>query len=256
MASIELQSGYAMPLLGLGTWQLHDSQCAEVVERALDMGYRHIDTAHMYGNQEAVGSGFRRSRLNRGEVFITTKIWRDSLGYDQVLRQFQQCLDMLQLEYVDLLLIHWPNDAVPLEETLGAFEQLHAAGQVRSIGVSNFSNEEVDQAQQLARVPICVNQLEFHVGEFQEAVWRHCCERQVALTAHRPLGIGKLADDATLAAIGMVHGKSAAQVALRWLVQRQIVAIPKASSVAHLQANKDIFSWALDEEQMQRLDRL
>ncbi len=256
MSSVKLASGCDLPLLGLGTWELRGDQCTEVVERALDMGYRHIDTAHMYRNQDAVGQGLKQSGINREDVFITTKIWQDALRYDQVMKQFQTCLDLLQVEYVDLLLIHWPNETVPLEETLRAFDEIQAADRARHIGVSNFSNEQVDRAIQLAQAPICNNQVEFHVGHFQESVWRHCRDHGVVVTAHRPLAVGAIANDATLARIGGDHNKSAAQVALRWLVQRQIIAIPKASSEAHLQDNMDIFSWTLDEEEMKRIDRL
>ncbi len=256
MSSIKLASGCEMPLLGLGTWELRGTQCTEVVKRALDMGYRHIDTAHMYKNQDAVGQGLRQSGIDREDVFITTKIWQDALHYDQVMKQFQTCLDLLEVTYVDLLLIHWPNDAVPLEETLRAFDEIQATGRTRHIGVSNFSNTQLDQAIQLAQAPIYTNQVECHVGQFQESVWQHCRAHEVVVTAHRPLAVGAAANDATLTEIGAAHNKSAAQVALRWLVQRNIVAIPKASSEAHLRDNMDIFSWTLDEAEMQRIDRL
>lgn len=254
MTSITLPSGKAMPLLGLGTWELRGDQCAEVVELALGMGYRHIDTAHMYRNQEAVGKGIRNAGTAREELFITTKIWQDALRYDQVLSQFQTCLDQLQVDYVDLLLIHWPNEAVPLEETLRAFDEIQASGRSRHIGVSNFSNEQLDRAIALADAPICNNQIEFHVGRFEEAEWRHCTDRGVVVTAHRPLAVGAIANDAVLTEIGGTYGKTAAQTALRWLVQRNVVAIPKASSGPHLRDNMDIFSWTLSEADMVRID--
>lgn len=256
MSSIKLASGCAMPLLGLGTWELRDKPCTEVVDKALNMGYRHVDTAFMYRNQEAVGKGLRQSGIDREDIFLTTKIWNDALEYDQVMVQFQTCLDMLQTECVDLLLIHWPNESVPLKETLRAFDEIQAAGRARHIGVSNFSNIQVDQALQLAQAPICTNQVEFHVGHFEQSVWRHCTERGVVLTAHRPLAVGAAAKDVTLAKIGGKHSKSAAQVALRWLVQRQIVAIPKSSTESHLRDNMDIFSWTLDQEEMDQIDQL
>ena len=256
MSSIALPSGYEIPLLGLGTWELRGTQCAEVVERALHMGYRHIDTAYMYKNQDAVGQGLRKSGIRREDIFLTTKIWQDALRYDQVMAQFQTCMDQLKVDYVDLLLIHWPNEAVPLGETLRAFDEIQATGQTRHIGVSNFSNAQVDQAIQLAQAPICTNQVECHVSHFQGSEWQHCTNNGVVLTAHRPLAVGAAANDATLAEIGAARSKSAAQVALRWLVQRQIIAIPKASSEAHLRDNMDIFLWALTEGEMQRIDRL
>ena len=256
MSSIELASGHAMPLLGLGTWDLRGKACEAVVPLALEMGYRHIDTAHMYENQVEVGRGLRASGVERGEVFVTSKIWRDSLEYDKVHKQFAACLEMLAMDYVDLLLVHWPNDSVPLAETLKAFDEIAASGQARSIGVSNFSAALIDEAQELASAPIVNNQIELHVGNVDVALFAHCQQRKVSVTAYRPLAKGVAAGDVVLGEIGGKHGKSAAQVALRWLVQKGIVAIPKASSEEHLRANMDIFDWALEEEEMGRLDRL
>ena len=256
MSSITLASGRAMPLLGLGTWELRGAKCTDVVERALNMGYRHIDTAHMYQNQDAVGKGLKQSGIDREAVFVTTKIWHDSLRYHQVMVQFQTCLDLLQTDYVDLLLIHWPNEAVPLEETLRAFDEIQLSGRVHQIGVSNFSIEQVDQAIRLARTPVCTNQVQCHVGHFDQSLWQHCTKTGLVVTAYQPLALGTTANHATLAEIGAKQNKTAAQVALRWLVQRQIVAIPKASSEAHLRENRDVFSWTLTDEEMERIDQL
>lgn len=256
MHSIELTSGHPMPLLGLGTWELKGAQCARVVRQALGLGYRHLDTAYMYRNQEAVGKALADSGIPRQEVFLTTKIWRDALQREQVLAQFEECLELLRTPYVDLLLVHWPNEEVPLEETLAAFNTLCDQGKVKSIGVSNFSLAQVDQAQACSRAPVSVHQVLCHVGHNQEELRRHHQGKGVAVTAYCPLARGKSADDETLGQIGQRHGKSAAQVALRWLVQQQVVVIPKASSEEHLAANMDIFDWELDAEAMAQLDRL
>ena len=245
-----------MPLLGLGTWQLRGDECTRVVQMALEMGYRHLDTAYNYKNQVEVARGLQASGIERGEVFVTTKIWPDALQYAQVHRQFAECVEQLATDYVDLLLVHWPNEAVPLAETLKAFDEIAASGQARSIGVSNFSPALIDEAREVASVPIVNNQIELHVGNVDTALLEHCRVHKVAVTAYRPLAKGDAADDMTLAAIGDKHGKSAAQVALRWLVQQEIVAIPKASSEQHLRANMDIFDWTLDAEEMGRLHRL
>ena len=256
MSSIELASGHAMPLLGLGTWDLRGKACEAGVQLALEMGYRHIDTAYMYEIQVEVVRCLRASGVSRGEVFVTTKIWRDSLEYDGVLAQFAACLEMLQMDYVDLLLMHWPNESVPLAGTLKAFDEIAAAGQAQSIGVSNFSAALIDAAQELATAPIVNNQIELHVGNIDVELFAHCQQREVSVTAYRPLAKGAAAGDVVLGEIGGKHGKSAAQVALRWLVQQGIIAIPKSSSEEHLRANMDIFAWALEEEEMGRLDRL
>lgn len=256
MHAVELTSGHPMPLLGLGTWALEGSRCTQVVRQALDLGYRHIDTAYMYRNQEVVGKALADSGVDRKEVFLTTKIGKDALRHERVMEQFQECLEMLSTPYVDLLLIHWPNEAVPLKETLEAFDVLHDQGKVKSIGVSNFSNALVDQAQTSSRAPVCVNQVRYHVGHNQEELRRHHQDKGVAITAYSPLAQGDSADDQVLKQIGQRHGKAAAQVALRWLVQKQVVVIPKASSKEHLSANLDIFDWELTAQEVAQLDRI
>lgn len=256
MYTIELASGHPLPLLGLGTWALEGARCTQVVRQALDLGYRHLDTAYMYRNQEAVGKALADSGVDRKEVFLTTKISKDALQRERVGEQFQECLEMLNTPYVDLLLIHWPNEAVPLEETLEAFDALHAQGKVKSIGVSNFSIAQVNQAQASSQAPVCVNQVRYHVGHNQEALLQHHQGKGVAITAYSPLARGESASDQVLKQIAQRHGKSAAQVALRWLVQKQVVVIPKASSKEHLTANLDIFVWELTAQEMAQLDRI
>lgn len=255
MHAIELASGHPMPLLGLGTWDLEGAHCTQVVQQALDLGYRHIDTAYMYQNQKAIGKALAESGLDRQEVFLTTKIWKDALQRERVLGQFQECLEMLGTSYVDLLLIHWPNEEVPLAETLDSFNALHDQGKVKSIGVSNFSMAQVEQAQAISRAPVGVNQVRYHVGHNQEALRRHNQDRSVAITAYCPLARGESASDQILRQIGQRHNKSAAQVALRWLVQKKVLVIPKASSTEHLRANQEIFDWELTAQEMAQLDR-
>lgn len=254
MKKIKLASGYEMSMLGLGTWQLTGAQCQYIVKEAIAMGYTHIDTAWMYRNQREIGRAIRDVHVDRDTLFITTKIWSTHLGYADVLTQFEKCLGDLQMDYVDLLLIHWPNEAIPISETFSAFERLHAAGQVKSVGISNFSIAQVDEACESSELPICTNQIEYNVRKNRAALRDHCRARNVVMTAHRPLAVGNLASDALLIEIGERHGKTAAQVALRWLVQQRIVAIPKSGSVVHLQENLDVFEWQLTDPEMQRLD--
>ena len=254
MRDIELASGHRMPLLGLGTWELKGARCTEVVRQALDLGYRHLDTAFMYQNQPDVGKALRESGLKRQEVFVTTKIWKDALQRERVAEQFGECLELLDTSYVDLLLIHWPNDQIPIQETMAAFNALRDQGSVKSIGVSNFSIAQLTQAQASSQAPVCVNQVRYHLGHSQEELRRHHQEHQVAITAYSPLARGQSADDEVLRDIGRRHGKTAAQVALRWLVQKQVVAIPKASSKEHLRANQEIFDWELSAQEMGQLD--
>lgn len=254
MKNIKLSSGHEIPILGLGTWKLEGRQCRSVVKEAIALGYTHIDTAWMYKNQREIGRALRDIRIDREQIFLTTKIWNTHLKYDDVLTQFEECLRDLQMDYVDLLLIHWPNDDVPYPETFSAFQKLHDAGQVKSIGISNFSEAQVEKACEVSALPICTNQVEYNVRKNRSALRDYCSERGIVMTAHRPLAFGNLVSDVLLSEIGENHGKTAAQVALRWLIQQDIITIPKSGSVPHLRENLDVFDWGLTQEEMQTLD--
>ncbi len=257
METIRLVSGDEIPVLGLGTWNLRDEQCKTVVKIALELGYNHIDTAWMYANQREIGEALREIGAVRKEFFITSKIWHTHLKYDQVHSQFDECLEDLQTDYVDLLLVHHPGDGtVTMEETLSAFNEIHEAGRAKNIGISNFSIEQVDQARSISQAPITTNQVEYHAHSQHEDLLRHCHALQMPLTAHRPLAVGKIIDDPVLGGIGDNHGKTAAQVALRWLLQKGLIVIPKASSEPHLRDNLDLFDWELAPEEMETINNL
>lgn len=251
MENVKLASGHEIPILGLGTWQLKGSQCERIIKVAIELGYTHIDTAWMYQNQTQIGNALRDINVERETLFITSKIWHTHLKHDEVLSQFDVCINDLQMDYVDLLLIHWPSDSVPFEETFGAFKEIYDAGKVKSIGISNFSIEQVDKACDVSELPICTNQVEYHVRNNKEALRAHCETHNIPITAHRPLAVGNLAEDKELTEIGKRYGKTAAQVALRWLVQKGIITIPKSGSEPHLRENLDIFDWQLSDEEMQ-----
>lgn len=255
MENVKLASGHEMPMLGLGTWQLKGRQCERIIKIAIELGYTHIDTAWMYENQRQIGKALRDVNVERADLFITTKIWNTHLKHADVLSQFEVCINDLQMDYVDLLLIHWPSDTVSFEETFGAFQEIYDAGKVKSIGISNFSIAQVDRACEVSKLPICTNQVEYHVRNNKETLRNHCETRNMPITAHRPLAVGNLAGDTELAEIGDRHGKTAAQVALRWLVQKDIVVIPKSGSEPHLRENMDIFEWQLTEAEMQTLEK-
>ena len=255
MRSVQLLSGQQIPLLGLGTWDLRGQQCREVVGRALEMGYRHIDTAWMYENQREVGEAIRSSSLSYDEIFLTSKIWHTHLKRDQVLSQHAENLAQLGFGYVDLLLVHWPSSDMVVAETLDAFAQLQEEGRARAIGVSNFSSELIDQARQVSQVPINLNQFRCNVHNREEALREHCQKLGIAVTAYTPLARGALAEHEALESAAERHGKTAAQVALKWLVQKDVVVIPKASSSEHLLENMDLFDWQLSDREMAELDR-
>ena len=241
--------GARIPLIGLGTWNLRGSSCVRMIEQALILGYRHVDTAEMYDNEREVGEGLRASGLARGEVFITTKIWPSHFAPRELERAAKESLTRLQLAEVDLLLLHWPNPQIPLRETLGALSQVKRMGLARHIGVSNFTVALIDEAA-LAEEPLICNQVEVHPFIDQSKVIAACRRQGMATVAYSPVARGGVKSDKLLARIAKAHGKSAAQVSLRFLVQRGIVVIPRTSRVERLSENLAIFDFVLSEAEM------
>ncbi|QFU81425.1 aldo/keto reductase [Natronorubrum aibiense] len=243
-----------VPALGLGTWPMRGDACTQAVTTALELGYRHVDTAQMYDNEDAVGRAIADSSVDRDDVFVTTKLLRENLRRDDALESFRRSLDRLEMEYVDLLLIHAPNPSVPIEETIRVMNRLQDEGSVRQIGVSNFSIEQVQEAMTASETPILTNQVLYHPYRDRSAMLEFCRDNELVLTAYSPLGEGSIATDETLAEIGATYDKTAAQVALRWLLQQETVsAIPKASSQEHLRENIDIFDFELTDAEMDHI---
>ena len=244
-------NGADIPALGFGTWELRGATAQRLVEAALAIGYRHLDTAQMYGNEAEVGAGLRASGLGRDEVFLTTKIWPDRFRAGDLERSVDESLARLRLDAVDLLLLHWPSREVPLAETMAALNRVHAAGKARHVGVSNFTAAMIEQAVKLSPAPLATNQVEYHPMLSQRAVLQGCRAHGMALTAYCPLARGRVFKDATLRRIGETHGRGAGQIALRWLVQQEgVVAIPRSSSEEHARSNFAIFDFALSEAEM------
>jgi 2,5-diketo-D-gluconate reductase B len=244
--------GEKVPSLGLGTWRLSGEACTRAVERALALGYRHIDTAQMYGNEAEVGRGMQNSGVAREDIFLVTKVWPSNFYHENVIRMARESLRKLHTDYVDLFLMHWPNPSVPLEETLGAMSELQQEGSVRHVGVSNFPPSMIEEATQYA-VIFC-NQVEYHLYKAQDELLKQAREMDYLLTAWRPIARGAVLNDGTLKEIGEAHGKTPAQVALRWLIQQDHVsAIPKATSEEHLKSNFDVFGFELSHEEMERI---
>lgn len=244
-----------IPALGLGTWKLEGRTCAERVADALAIGYRHLDTAQAYENHESVGEGIRESNVPREEIFLTTKVHRDKLRRADVLSSMDTSLKELGTDYVDLLLIHWPNEKVPLDETFDAMLELRERDRIRHIGVSNFPPSWLEEAAEEG--PVVCNQVEYHALLCQDPLLRCLRARDMALVAYSPLAHGEVLQDDTLEEIGRQYDRSAAQVALRWLIQQDgVCAIPKAASRKHLEENFQIFDFALDQEQMKQIHQL
>jgi 2,5-diketo-D-gluconate reductase B len=250
-------NGARMPVFGMGTWALRDATAERMVTDALALGVRHIDTARMYGNERQVGAGIRASNVPRSEIFLTTKILPRELKADDARRAAADSLANLDVGYIDLLLIHWPNADVPLRETLGVFAELKRSGAVKHIGVSNFTAAMVDDAVALCDEPLVTNQVEFHPYLDQTKVLAACRRHGLSLTAYSPLAQGKVTGDPVLESIGVGHEKSAGQVALRWLVQHDGVAvIPRSSRRERLAENAAIFDFSLSNDEMQRVSSL
>jgi 2,5-diketo-D-gluconate reductase B len=249
-------NGANIPLLGLGTWELRGRVCSKVVAEALRLGYRHLDTAEIYDNEREVGDGLRASGVPCGEVFVTTKIWPTHFTAAALPGAARDCLTRLRLSEVDLLLLHWPNPQVPLAETLGALSKVKREGLTRAIGVSNFRVALIEEAVKVASEPLVCDQVECHPFLDQSKVIAACRRHGMAVVAYSPIAKGKAGDNAVLKRIGDAHGKSAAQVCLRFLVQQNIVVIPRTSKIERLSENAAIFDFTLSERDMTEISAL
>lgn len=249
-------NGARIPLLGLGTWQLRGRDCARLVQQALRLGYRHIDTAEIYGNEAAVGEGLRASGVKRDEVFVTTKIWPSHYAPAELERAARECLARLRIGEIDLLLLHWPNPQIPLAETIGALDKVKRDGLVRHIGVSNFTAAQIEEAVETSSEPLVCNQFECHPFLDQSKLIAACRRRGLAVVAYAPIARGAVRDDEVLARIGKAHSKTAAQICLRFLVQQDIAVIPRTGKVEHLAENAAIFDFALSGQETAEISGL
>jgi 2,5-diketo-D-gluconate reductase B len=246
-------NGARIPLLGLGTWDLRGRTCAGMVEQALRLGYRHIDTAEMYDNEREVGEGVHASNVKRGEIFVTTKVWPSHFAPRDLERAARDSLSRLHLREVDLLLLHWPNPQIPLADTIGALCKVKRDGLARHIGVSNFTVKLIEQAVGLASEPLVCDQIECHPFLDQSKVIAACHKHKMAVVAYSPIARGGARNDKLLGRIGTAHGKTAAQVCLRYLVQQEIVVIPRTSKERRLSENAAIFDFTLSAAEMKEI---
>ncbi|MEL6672380.1 MAG: aldo/keto reductase [Bacteroidota bacterium] len=247
---------HQIPALGLGTWDLRGSVAVDMVKAALSMGYRHIDTAQFYENESQVGQAINQSEVPRSAVFLTTKVWPSNLGKSTFLQSVQASLQRLSLDYVDLLLIHWPNPDIPLAESLEALQAAQEQGLTRLIGVSNFPVQLLKESLDTG-ISLSMNQVEYHPFLQQDTLRSYMREQGIALTAYSPIAKAKVIGEPAIEAIAQKYGKSAVQVTLRWLVQHgDVAAIPRTSNPQRLMQNLHIFDFALNEAEMHVISSL
>lgn len=254
--TIRLHNGVDIPRVGLGVYKMEDGkEVADAIQSAVNIGYRHVDTASFYGNEKGVGEGIQKSGLPREELFITTKVWNEEQGYDETLKAFDRSMEKLGLEYLDLYLIHWP---VPgkFKSTWRALEKLYDEGRVKAIGVCNFMEHHLDDLLESAEITPMVNQVEFHPALYQKELAEYCHHKGIKMEAWAPLARGRYFDAAILKQIAGNYNKTPAQIILRWHLQHDVVVIPKSVNPGRQQENFDLFDFYLNDDEMKRIDEL
>lgn len=247
-----MKTGDEIPQLGLGTYRLKGEEGLEAVKQALEIGYNHIDTAEMYDNEEIIGKAIEQ--YERSKLFVTSKVWPTNLHYEDVLNSCNTTLDKLGTSYLDLYLIHWPKESIPIGETLEAMGDLAEEGKVRNIGVSNFNVSELEEAIEVSSIPITVNQVEFHPWYYRKELLDYCREEDIILDAYMPLARTAVFEDEVICDLSKKYDKTPAQIVLRWEAQKNIVVIPCSSCEEHQKKNMRIFDWELEEEDERKID--
>jgi diketogulonate reductase-like aldo/keto reductase len=263
MKKLILNDGQKLPTVGFGTYKSEGQEGIEAVSTAISNGYSLIDTAAVYGNEETVGKGIKASGASREDIFVTTKLWRENLGYESTKKEFEKSLTRLDLKYIDLYLIHWPANAKNYDnwqktnaDTWRAMEELQAEGKIKSIGVSNFFQEHLEALFETAKVIPAVNQIEFHPGYWQQELVSYCKKQNIILEAWSPLARGKVFENKVLEEIAKAHNKSVSQVCLRWIIQHEVIAIPKSTNPERIQENIELFDFELKSAEMKKIDHL
>lgn len=260
---IILNDGNKIPVVGFGTYKATELEGIESVKNAIANGYRLLDSAAKYENEEAVGKGIRASGVSREEMVVTTKLWRENLGYEEAKIAFSESLAKLGLDYVDLYLIHWPANARNYKnwqktnaDTWRAMEELQAEGKIKSIGVSNFWQEHLEALFQTARVKPAVNQIEFHPGYWQPELTEFCKKQGIAVESWSPLARGKVFGNEVLEEIAQNHNRSVSQVCLRWIIQHDVIVIPKSNTPKRIEENIKLFDFELNTDEMEQINQL
>ena len=263
MKYYQLNNGNKIPAIGFGTYKAQEDEGIAAVKKAIDTGYRLIDTAAKYENEEAVGKAIKQSGIAREELMITTKLWRENLGYESTKKAFETSLAKLDLDYIDLYLIHWPANAKNYEnwqkannDSWRAMEELVKEGKIKNIGVSNFWPEHLEPLLEAAEIKPVINQIEFHPGYWQPELTRYCKENNILIEAWSPLARGKVFESEEIKAIAQKYNKSVAQICLRWILEHNALVIPKSSTPERIEDNFDIFDFQLNAEDIKTIDNL
>ncbi|MFW2376595.1 MAG: aldo/keto reductase [Cellulophaga baltica] len=263
MKEMVLNDGNKLPIVGFGTYKATEQEGIEAVKFALENGYRLLDTAAKYNNEEAVGKGIKLSAVPREEIKVTTKLWRENLSYEEAKSEFETSLQKLELEYIDLYLIHWPANAKNYDnwqhanaEAWRAMEDLQTEGKIKSIGVSNFWPEHLEALFKTARVFPAINQIEFHPGYWQPDVTAYCKAKNITVQSWSPLGRGEILNNNILKSIAKKYQTTVAKVCLRWVTQHDVIVIPKSTTKERIKENIDIFSFELTQEEIQQINAI
>ena len=256
--SIKLNNGIYIPSIGFGTSLVTGDECIKTIKKAIEVGYTHIDTAYAYNNEAEIGEAINQSNIQREKLFITSKVWKDSMGYENTIRSFNETLKNLNFKHIDLFLIHWPknNDDKLNIETWKALEKLYRDGKTRAIGVSNFLDKHLKIILDNCNIQPAVNQIEFHPGLVRKETINLCKKHDIVLEAWSPLGKGKMLNNETLISLAQKYNKSVAQICLRWCLQNDVIPLPKSQNEERMKQNLDVFDFEISGEDMELINNM
>ncbi len=252
-STVKLNNGIKIPILGLGTYMATGDRGYQAIRHALKIGYRHIDTAAMYNNEKEIGMALKDDDVSREDIFVTTKLWTTDHGYEKALEAFEESLERLGLDYIDLYLIHWPVTGLRMD-SWRAIEQLYKDGKCKAIGVSNYTIRHLEELLKEAKIIPVVNQVEFHPYLYQKELLDYCISKNIWIESYSPLTKGRMLDDPPLVEISRKYNQSTAQILIRWSLQKNTITLPKSANVHRIMENANVFDFVITEEDMKKID--